>query len=95
MCCSSKERNWGLPSSKIFWQSSKISAKESCLYGIIVTASPFGGWLIVSSNSILPQTSEEMFYFETKNIPYLCGFRRFANTYRPYCKKGVHYSVCA
>ena len=31
--------------------------------------------------SILPQTSEELFYFVTKRIPYLCGFWRFANAY--------------
>ena len=29
--------------------------------------------------SIIPQTSEELFYFVTKRIPYLCGFWRFAN----------------
>ena len=32
-------------------------------------------------NSILPQTSEELFYFVTKRTPYLCGFWRFANAY--------------
>ena len=32
-------------------------------------------------NSILPQTSEELFYFVTKRMPYLCGFWRFANAY--------------
>ncbi len=31
--------------------------------------------------SIIPQTSEELFYFVTKRIPYLCGFWRFANAY--------------
>ncbi len=31
--------------------------------------------------SIIPQTSEELFYFVTKRIPYLCGFWRFANDY--------------
>ena len=31
--------------------------------------------------SIVPQTSEELFYFVTKRIPYLCGFWRFANAY--------------
>jgi hypothetical protein len=36
-------------------------------------------WLIVTHISILPQTSEELFYFVTKRIPYLCGFWRFAN----------------
>jgi hypothetical protein len=41
MCCLSKERNWSL-------SYLKISAKEICLYGIIVVASPFGGWLMVS-----------------------------------------------
>jgi len=30
-------------------------------------------------NSILPQTSEELFYFVTKRMPYLCGFWHFAN----------------
>ena len=32
--------------------------------------------------SILPQTSEELFYFVTKRIPYLCGVWRFANAYK-------------
>jgi hypothetical protein len=31
--------------------------------------------------SIIPQTSEELLYFITKRIPYLCGFWRFANAY--------------
>ncbi len=31
--------------------------------------------------SIIPQTSEELFYFVTKRIPYLYGFWRFANAY--------------
>ena len=31
--------------------------------------------------SIIPQTSEELFYFVTKRIPYLCGLWRFANDY--------------
>ena len=31
--------------------------------------------------SIIPQTSEELFYFVTRRIPYLCGFWRFANDY--------------
>ncbi|MCI5650594.1 MAG: hypothetical protein MR332_14425, partial [Fusicatenibacter sp.] len=39
----------------------------------------YGGLLL--DISILPQISEELFYFVTKNIPYLCGFWRFANAY--------------
>ena len=44
--------------------------------------------------SIIPQTSEELFYFVTKRIPYLCGFWRFANAYNSYsCKELVdHYT---
>lgn len=38
--------------------------------------------------SIIPQTSEELFYFITKRIPYLCGFWRFANAYINLSKKG-------
>lgn len=44
---------------------------------------------MVSNNPILPQTSEEMFYFVTKNILYLCGFQRFENAYFYFQKKGV------
>lgn len=44
---------------------------------------------MVFSNSILPQTSEEMFCFVTKNIPYLCGVWRFANAYWEEGAKGV------
>ncbi len=39
--------------------------------------------------SILPQTSEELFYFVTKRIPYLCGFWRFANAYNIFLGKEV------
>ena len=46
-----------------------------------VITSPFGGRLMVSKNFILPQSSEEMFYFETKDIPYLCRLWHFANSY--------------
>ena len=38
--------------------------------------------------SIIPQTSEELFYFVTKRIPYLCGFWRFANAYEYDMLKG-------
>jgi len=38
--------------------------------------------------SIIPQTSEELFYFVTKRIPYLCGFWRFANAYYYITGKG-------
>ena len=38
-------------------------------------------WLIVSRNSILPINLEEIFYFNNKKMPYLCGFWRFANAY--------------
>lgn len=38
--------------------------------------------------SIIPQTSEELFYFVTKRIPYLCGFWRFANAYLSIGMKG-------
>ncbi len=38
--------------------------------------------------SIIPQTSEELFYFVTKRIPYLCGFWRFANAYSNWYEKG-------
>ena len=37
--------------------------------------------------SIIPQTSEELFYFVTKRIPYLCGFWRFANDYRNFIER--------
>ncbi|MCI5649841.1 MAG: hypothetical protein MR332_10505, partial [Fusicatenibacter sp.] len=46
----------------------------------------YGGLLL--DISILPQISEELFYFVTKNIPYLCGFWRFANAYFESCLKG-------
>jgi hypothetical protein len=39
--------------------------------------------------SILPQTSEELFYFVTKRIPYSCGFWRFANAYHAKYMKGA------
>ena len=41
--------------------------------------------------SIIPQTSEELFYFVTKRIPYLCGFWRFANAYVEIIEEGEVY----
>ena len=39
---SNRERNTGLSLSNFSWQSEKISAKESCLYGIIsIRITPF------------------------------------------------------
>lgn len=39
---SNRERNAGLSFSNLFWQSEKISVKESCLYGIIdIRITPF------------------------------------------------------
>lgn len=40
----------------------------------MVIASPFGSWLMVFSNSIVPQSSEEMFYFTTKISRIFTGF---------------------
>ncbi len=42
--------------------------------------------------SILPQTSEELFYFVTKRIPYLCGFWRFANAIYEYDEEEEYYT---
>lgn len=36
---------------------------------------------MVSDNSILPQSVEEMFYFTEVKMPYLYGLWRFANAY--------------
>ena len=43
--------------------------------------------------SILPQTSEELFYFVTKRFPHLCGVWRFANAYVVMAMKGVGTSL--
>ena len=43
--------------------------------------------------SIIPQTSEELFYFVTKRIPYLCGFWRFANAYKCTVHKGNDFII--
>ena len=49
---------------------------------------PFGGEL-VSSQFCYTITREEIFYFVTKNMPYLCGLWRFANAYKYQISKGV------
>ena len=63
---------------KIFLQSSKISAKESCFCGII-DMSPFGTWFMVSEHLHYITNREEIFDFSNKKMPYSCGSWRFAN----------------
>ena len=78
---SKRERNAGLSFSNFSWQSVKIFAKESCLYGIIdIRITPFlGVWFIVSSQHYYTISGEELFAFRKEKMPYLCGARRFAN----------------
>jgi len=51
--------------SSFSWQSEKISAKESCLYGIIdIRITPFlGVWILVFSQLYYTISSEELFVF--------------------------------
>ena len=95
---SKRERNAGLSFSNFSWQSVKIFAKESCLYGIIdIRITPFlGVWFIVSSQLYYTISGEELFTFSNKKVPYLCGLWRFANAYIiPFIiedsKKGFYY----
>lgn len=64
------------------WQSSKISATESCLYDIInIRVTPFldgGIWFLTTLYTI---SSEELFVLLQQKMPYLCGLWRFANAY--------------
>ena len=64
---------------KIFLQSSKISAKESCVCGII-DMSPFGAWFMVSEQLHYITNREEILDFRNIKMPYSCGLWRFANT---------------
>ena len=61
-CCITKK---GLSFSNFSWQSEKISAKESCLYGIIdIRITPFlGVWILVFSQLYYTISSEELFVF--------------------------------
>ena len=69
--------------SNFSWQSVKIFAKESCLYGIIdIRITPFlGVCFIVFSQLYCTISGEELFAFSNKKMPYLCGLWRFANAY--------------
>ena len=61
-CCITKK---GLSFSNFSWQSVKISAKESCLYGIIdVRITPFlDVWFIVSRQLYYTISGEGLFVF--------------------------------
>ena len=41
--------------------------------------SPFGGLVYSFSQLYFTINLEEIFYFNNKKMPYLCGFWRFAN----------------
>ena len=77
ICSSNRERNTGLSFSNLFWQSLKISAKESCLYGIIgIRITPFlDEWFVVSSQLYYTISGEELFVFSNKKcrIYAACG----------------------
>ena len=62
---SNRERKAGLSFSNFSWQSEKISAKESCLYGIIdVRITPFlDVWFIVSRQLYYTISGEGLFVF--------------------------------
>jgi len=47
-------------------------------------------WLIVSGQLYFTINLEEIFYFNNKKMPYLCGFGRFANAYRVMELQGEH-----
>ena len=63
MWFSNRDRNTGLSFSNFSWQSEKISAKESCLYGIIdVRITPFlDVWFIVSRQLYYTISGEGLF----------------------------------
>ena len=65
MWFSNRDRNTGLSFSNLFWQSEKISAKESCLYGIIdVRITPFlDVWFIVYGQLYYTISGEGLFVF--------------------------------
>ena len=54
----------------------KNDNQSHLIYGIIMVITPFWTRLIVSGQ--LPRTSEDLFYFVTSRMPYLCGFWNFA-----------------
>ena len=60
-----RDRNAGLSFSNLSWQSEKISAKESCLYGIInIRITPFlGVWFLVFRQLYYTISSEGLFVF--------------------------------
>ena len=52
--------------------------------------SPFGGLVYSFSQLYFTINLEEIFYFNNKKMPYLCGFERFANAYRVMELQGEH-----
>ena len=51
--------------------------------------SPFGGLVYSFSQLYFTINLEEIFYFNNKKMPYLCGFWRFANAYILVKKRGA------
>ena len=74
---SNRERNAGLSFSNFSWQSEKISARESCFYGIIgIRITPFlDGGLYFLSNSIIPYPVRSYLIFRNEKcrIYATCG----------------------
>ena len=71
-------RNWYLSLSNLFWQSSKTSAKVSCLLCYHIGISPFGGLVYSFSQLYFTINLEEIFYFNKKNAVFmrLLAFRK-------------------
>ena len=54
----------------------------------LVGISPLGGLVDSFPQLYFTINLEEIFYFNNKKMPYLCGFWRFANAYLHSNKKG-------